>query len=97
MKVFNCAIQATEGGASTYADGFAVAERLRVETPEAFDFFSRTSIPYQCFDEGCHYVAEGPIFRLGPLGQVTQVRTVSPIMSIPGAALITELLFRTAA
>ncbi|CAM9285762.1 unnamed protein product [Hapterophycus canaliculatus] len=74
VQVFNCVVQAEEGGASTYIDGFAVAERLRLEDPAAFDFFSRTSVSYQCFDEGCHYVAEGPIFRLGPLGQVIQVR-----------------------
>lgn len=57
-----------------YIDGFAVAERLRKEHPEAFDFFSRTSLSYQCFDEGCHYMAEGPVFRLGALGRVVQVR-----------------------
>lgn len=71
--MFNCVIAAEEGGASIYLDGFAVAERLRVENPEAFDFFTRTSLKYQCFDEGCHYVAEGPIFRVGPLGVVDQV------------------------
>lgn len=73
-QVFNCAWKAKEGGASIYVDGFAVAERLRVEHPEAFDFFSRTSLSYQCFDLGCHYVAEGPIFRLGASGQVVQVQ-----------------------
>ena len=67
---------ADEGGASMYLDGFAAAERLRVENPEAFDFFSRTSLTYHCFDDGCHYVAEGPIFRLSPLGLVDQVRGV---------------------
>lgn len=72
-QVFNCVYQAEEGGASTYIDGFAVAERLRLESPAAFDFFSRTSLSYHCFDEGCHYVAEGPVFRLGDFGRVVQV------------------------
>lgn len=67
-------VRAKEGGASTYIDGFAVAERLRQENPAAFDYLSRTPLAYQCFDEGCHYVAEGPIFRLGPLGDVVQVQ-----------------------
>lgn len=67
-------VRAQEGGASIYVDGFAVAERLRATNPEAFEFFSRTSISYQCFDEGCHYMAEGPVFRLGPHGEVVQVR-----------------------
>ncbi|CAB1102385.1 unnamed protein product [Ectocarpus sp. CCAP 1310/34] len=74
IQVFNCVVRAREGGASIYVDGFAVAERLRATSPEAFEFFSRTSISYQCFDEGCHYMAEGPVFRLGALGEVVQVR-----------------------
>ncbi|CAM9264368.1 unnamed protein product [Pylaiella littoralis] len=74
IQVFNCVVRANKGGASIYVDGFAVAERLRQENPEAFEFFSRTPISYQCFDEGCHYMAEGPVFRLGAHGQVFQVR-----------------------
>ncbi|CAN0578342.1 unnamed protein product, partial [Ectocarpus sp. 12 AP-2014] len=74
IQVFNCVVRAQEGGASIYVDGFAVAERLRATNPEAFEFFSRTAISYQCFDEGCHYMAEGPVFRLGPFGEVVQVR-----------------------
>eukprot|EP00752_Nemacystus_decipiens_P009969 g8891.t1 len=74
IQVFNCVVRAEEGGASMYIDGFAVAERLRSDNPKAFEFFSRTPIAYQCFDEGCHYMAEGPVFRLGAHGQVVQVR-----------------------
>lgn len=74
FQVFTCATQAAEGGASIYVDGFAVAKRLRVENPEAFSFFSSTPLAYQCFDEGCHYRAQGPIFRLGEFGQVVQAR-----------------------
>lgn len=68
--------QAEKGGTSTYVDGFAVAERLRLEHPDAFAFLSRTSVSYQCFDEGCHYMAEGPVFKLGTRGQVVQVTCV---------------------
>lgn len=68
-------VRAEEGGASNYIDGFAVADRLKAENPEAFEFFSRTPISYQCFDEGCHYASEGPVFRLDALGQAVQVCT----------------------
>lgn len=64
---------ASEGGGSFYADGFAVAERLRKEHPEAFDFFTKTSLTYQTYDAGYHYVTDGPIFRMGPHGVVDQV------------------------
>lgn len=80
--MFNCVVAAEEGGASIYLDGFAVAERLRVENPEAFEFFSQTSLKYQCFDEGCHYVAEGPIFRVGPLGFVDQVHDLLKVLPL---------------
>ena len=66
---------APEGGGSFYADGFAVAERLRKEHPEAFDFFTKTSLTYQTYDAGYHYVTDGPIFRMGPHGVVDQVRS----------------------
>lgn len=75
-QVFNCEVAASEGGGSFYADGFAVAERLRREHPEAFDFFTKTSLTYQTYDAGYHYVSEGPIFRMGPHGVVDQVHMI---------------------
>ena len=51
MRVFNCQVQAEEGGASMYVYGVAVAERLRKENPETSDFFTNISITYQPFDE----------------------------------------------
>lgn len=73
LQVFNCVCPASKGGASTYVDGFAVGERLLQEHPEAFEFFSRVPLSYHCFDEGCHYMAEGPVFRLGALGEIVEV------------------------
>ena len=64
---------APEGGESTYVDGFAVAERLRTEDPEAFEFFTKTPITYQYVDDENHLVADGPIFKTDPLGAVVQV------------------------
>ena len=38
IDVFHCLVNTTEGGGeSTYVDGFAVAEAIRVEAPEAFE------------------------------------------------------------
>ena len=71
--MFNCEVASPEGGASAYVDGFAVAERLRKEHPEAFEFFTKTSLTYQTYDAGYYYVAEGPIFRIGSHGVVDQV------------------------
>lgn len=73
MQVFSCRSQAVEGGASIYVDGFAVAERLRNEHPDAHEFLTKTSLTYESFDEGYHYLGSGPLFRIGPLGVVDQV------------------------
>ncbi|CAN0485209.1 unnamed protein product, partial [Scytosiphon promiscuus] len=50
LLVFSCLVPAPEGGESTYADGFAVAERLRKENPEAFEFFTKTPIKHHYLD-----------------------------------------------
>ena len=94
--MFNCVVAAEEGGANLYLDGFAVAERLRVENPEAFKFFSQTSLAYQCFDDGCHYVAEGPIFRVDPLGFVDQVHDVIVIFQHMVGTMIFNMIRRIA-
>ncbi|CAM9258507.1 unnamed protein product [Choristocarpus tenellus] len=74
LQIFCCVAAATVGGESTYVDGLAVGERLRTENPEAFEYFTRTLLQYQCFDNGCHYQAEGPVFQLGRQGHIMQVR-----------------------
>ncbi|CAN0511494.1 unnamed protein product, partial [Scytosiphon promiscuus] len=73
-QVFSCRVRAFEGGASTYVDGFAVAERLRKENPEAFEFFTTTPIKYHYFDDKHHHVAEGPLFQTDASGAVVQVQ-----------------------
>mmetsp|Transcript_25589 Transcript_25589/g.33478 ORF Transcript_25589/g.33478 Transcript_25589/m.33478 type:complete len:432 (+) Transcript_25589:143-1438(+) len=74
LQVFNCTKQGYEGGASRFADGFAVAERLKEQAPWAFEFLSKASFDYQCFDNNCHLYASGPIFLLNKAGQVIQMR-----------------------
>ena len=74
MQIFNCVAAASGGGgASTYVDGFAVAERLRAQDPDAFAFFCSTPLRYFCYDDGYHLEASGPVFKLGAGQQVIQV------------------------
>ena len=74
MQLLSCQTKALEGGASTYVDGFAVAERLRKEHPEAFDFLTNTPILYQFVADGYHMVESGPIIQTNALGEVVQVQ-----------------------
>lgn len=75
QQVFSCHVPASEGGASTYVDGFAVAERLRKENPEAFELFTTTPITYHYFDDKHHHVSEGPLFQTDASGAVVQVQS----------------------
>lgn len=74
MQLGSCQLKSLEGGATNYVDGFAVAERLRKEHPEAFEFFTKTSITYQYIADGYHMVADGPVIRTDSLGEVVQVQ-----------------------
>ncbi len=43
IDVFHCLVNTTEGGMSTYVDGFAIAESIAVEDPDAYELL--TTIP----------------------------------------------------
>ncbi|KAL7429936.1 hypothetical protein ACHAXM_001934 [Skeletonema potamos] len=67
-------------GQSIYLDGFAAAEQLRTENPEAFHLLASTQRRYRCIDdaEGWHLEACGPIInairRENGWGPVTSIR-----------------------
>jgi alpha-ketoglutarate-dependent taurine dioxygenase len=67
-------------GQSIYLDGFAAAEQLRTENPEAFHLLASTQRRYRCIDdaEGWHLEACGPIINAIPRedgwGPVTSIR-----------------------
>ena len=52
-------------GQSVYLDGFAAAERLRIENPDAFHLLASTQRRYRCIDddEGWHLKACGPVIN----------------------------------
>jgi trimethyllysine dioxygenase len=71
----------TPKGQSVYLDGFAAAERLRIENPDAFHILASTQRRYRCIDEkeGWHLESCGPIIKAiqrddGGWGPVTCIR-----------------------
>lgn len=44
IDIFHCLVNTGEGGMSTYVDGFAIAEAIRSEAPEAFDLLATEPI-----------------------------------------------------
>mmetsp|Transcript_8247 Transcript_8247/g.16757 ORF Transcript_8247/g.16757 Transcript_8247/m.16757 type:complete len:518 (-) Transcript_8247:4601-6154(-) len=67
-------------GQSVYLDGFAAAEQLRKENPDAFHLLASTQRRYRCIDdaEGWHLEACGPVInaihREDGWGPVTSIR-----------------------
>jgi len=58
-------------GQSVYLDGFAAAQQLLLENPEAFHLLATTPRKYRCIDddEGWHLEATGPIIETVPGGK----------------------------
>jgi len=76
LQIFTMAQPSTKGGESVYGDGFAVAERLRVVDPEAFETLRQTVRRYRCMDgaTGWHLEAHAPVLSVRPNGRVVGIR-----------------------
>ena len=68
LQIFLCATESEDqnGGSSTFVDGFRVAEEMYLRNPKAFDFFSKTTLAFQCIQDGVHSVAYGKVFETDP-------------------------------
>ena len=75
LQIFTMVQPATHGGESVFGDGFAIAEALRINDPEAFHILCNTVRRYRCMDEqtGWHLEANGPVIELRD-GQVVGIR-----------------------
>ena len=62
-QIFTMKQPAVTGGESIFADGFAVAERLRLDQPEAFHILCSTKRTYRsiCTETGWHLEGSGPV------------------------------------
>mmetsp|Transcript_21875 Transcript_21875/g.62738 ORF Transcript_21875/g.62738 Transcript_21875/m.62738 type:complete len:531 (-) Transcript_21875:89-1681(-) len=86
LQIFCMAQPAVEGGESIFADGLAIAKKLRSQCPDAFDMLCRTTRRYRSIDTetGWHLEGRGPVISavdhghgLPPglrWGAITQVR-----------------------
>ena len=74
------------GGESLFADGFALAEHLRVSAPEAFAQLTTTAVPFHYRSREAELRAERPLIQLSVRGEVTAVhynsRSIAPL-SLP--------------
>ena len=76
IDVFHCLLNPTEGGGeSTYVDGFAIAEAIRVEAPEAFELLTTVPVSFNRRHPGeIDIRCFAPLIRLDWNGNLSGVR-----------------------
>ena len=74
LQFLHCLVNDADGGESIFVDGFAIAETLRQEDPEAFDALCRIPVEFRNKDRRSDYRCLAPIIALDALGQVSEIR-----------------------
>lgn len=73
LQMFNCLEFDGKGGESVVVDGFAIAEHMRLNTPDLYQILTEISVPGHYLEPGVHLYAERPVFRLDRHGLLAQV------------------------
>ena len=83
FQALHVLVAAPDGGESLFADGFALAEHLRQEDPEAFEVLARTPVPFAYRSKNAALCAERPLIQLSGRGEVVAVhynnRSIQPL------------------
>jgi gamma-butyrobetaine dioxygenase len=73
VQLLHCLINETTGGLSTLVDGFAAAEALRGQDPEAFQLLARTPVRFRYRDTDTELVASASPIELDGTGRLQAV------------------------
>jgi alpha-ketoglutarate-dependent taurine dioxygenase len=83
FQVLHALIACADGGESLFADGFAIAEHLRVTDAEAFAILTQTPVPFRYRSKDAELYAERPLIQLSCAGEVSAVhynnRSIAPL------------------
>lgn len=74
LQFLHCLVNDAEGGESIFVDGFAIADALRRENPEAFLTLCETPVEFRNKDRHSDYRCLAPIIALDALGEVAEIR-----------------------
>jgi gamma-butyrobetaine dioxygenase len=74
LQILHCLHSDTEGGDSVLCDGFAVADWLRTEHPDAFELLSRTPVPLRFRDAHSDLRNRAPLIELDAEDRLSTVR-----------------------
>ena len=73
IQLLHCLANETSGGLSTLVDGFAVAEALRREQPQAFEIMAGTPVRFRYIDADTELTASAAPIQLDVTGAVTAI------------------------
>jgi alpha-ketoglutarate-dependent taurine dioxygenase len=75
IDIFHCLVNTTEGGMSTYVDGFAVAQTIATEDPAAYELLTTVAIPHIRRHPGeIDLRNRGPLISLDEFGEPSGIR-----------------------
>ncbi|ERL52627.1 TauD/TfdA family dioxygenase [Halomonas huangheensis] len=74
LQLLHCLENSVSGGQAVMLDGFAVAEALREEDPDAFDTLTRVQWRFANTSRNTDYVWHSPMIVLDDRGQLEEVR-----------------------
>ncbi len=87
LQILHCIQASDEGGDSLFADGFALAENLKAQQPEAFEILSRVPAPFIFRDDSAQLRAERWLLELSASGELAAVhynsRSIAPLCLPP--------------
>lgn len=73
IQLLHCLVNQTRGGLSTLVDGFAVAQALRQQEPQAFDILSRTPVRFRYVDLATELTSSAPPIELDVTGALKAI------------------------
>ena len=74
VQFLHCLRNDAEGGGSTLADGFAIAEAIRAESPEAFALLADAPIPFRSCDPTTDIRRRAPVIGRRADGGLAEIR-----------------------
>ncbi|HJR27402.1 MAG TPA: gamma-butyrobetaine dioxygenase [Pseudomonas sp.] len=74
LQFLHCLINDADGGESIFVDGFAIAQALRQEDPEAFQALCEIPVEFRNKDRHSDYRCLAPVIALDASGQVSEIR-----------------------
>jgi gamma-butyrobetaine dioxygenase len=80
-QILHCLIADTEGGESIFADGYAIAEKLRGDDPEAFSALTTIPVDFRYRDASTELTAWRTLIELDREGRIARIHWNNRSMS----------------